>query len=71
MMRGEESQCLASADWEEQSLTRLPSKRHSFPLSHNTAGYSSIPEKNSSVAFPYFQSLLRGISNGLEYELIH
>jgi hypothetical protein len=23
MMRGEESQCLASADWEEQSLTRL------------------------------------------------
>ena len=69
-MRGEESQCLASADWEEQSLTRLTSKRHSFPLSHNTAGYPDVLEKNSSVAFPYFQSLLRRISSGLAYELI-
>jgi hypothetical protein len=38
---------------------------------HNTAAFSDIPWTISSVAFPYFQILLHGYSNSLEYELIY
>lgn len=73
MVRGEESQWLGFGRL-GGAIMHSTSRQSGTPFHcpmHNTAAFSDIPWTISSVAFPYFQILLHGYSNGLEYELIY